>query len=126
MDNTNDVLAAIGLSAALIPSLGSVIKNTIDNFRGPFNLDGKQCVTMCYCLSMFLVFIFLGMTLKEFSVLSIETYFLQSIVTGWLTANWAGMLTNGQTVAKQQQVAQVDSDPVVLNRSGEPIARHDI
>lgn len=103
MDTANEILVAIGVSAALIPSLGSVIKNTIDNFRGPFEMNGKACVITCYCLSMFLVFIFLAITLKDFTVTTLGTYFLQSVITGWLTANWAGMLTAGQTIAKQQQ-----------------------
>jgi hypothetical protein len=108
MDVDGNLLTLLGISAALIPSLGSIVKTTVDVFRGAFELETKHCIIMNYCLSLLLVALFLLLTLESVATLSVTplsvTIFIAQIwVTAWLTGNWAAMQTDVHNRARQNQ-----------------------
>ena len=103
MDSANEVLVLLGISGTLVLALSGIIKNTIDNFRGSYEWDGKICVGVCYALSMLLAFLALSLTVEGNAIPEMLRYIVQSVVTGWLTANQAGMLTDSHNRARQTQ-----------------------
>ncbi len=106
------LLATLGVSAALVPLAGGIVKQTVDRFRGPFALSSQQLVLSCYCLSFFMILILQLAaltalpTLTTNGLLATLVFICNVLITGILTGNYAGALTDGHNKAREDDPAR--------------------
>lgn len=105
----DQILMALGVSGAIVPLAGGIVKNTIDRLRGGFQWDAKQCIIACYALSYVMVLLLQLAAIKTLpsltpdGLLSVVGFICAVLVTGLLTGNYAGSLTDTHSKARKDQ-----------------------
>jgi hypothetical protein len=101
-----------GLVLILIPTIGGIVKTTVDMCKGAFELLNWQLFLLNFGLN------FLLFPLVLFVLVAPEsrdvTFAIQSIVGGWMAANWAAMQTDAHNAARKPKVDD-DADPASLS-----------
>ena len=95
------LLAELGTIAAMVPIVGAIVNQTVNNFRTAFKFGGSHCVIMAYCLSFLLMFIMVPAMVGTPPVgYGILVLIFKTLVGGWLAANYAGSLADAGTRAQ--------------------------
>ena len=96
------LLAELGVIAALVPIVGAIVNQTVNNFRTAYKFSGSHCVLVAYCLSFLLMFIMVPAVVGTPPVgYGILVLVFKTLVGGWLAANYAGALADSHTRAQE-------------------------
>lgn len=107
------LLAELGTIAAMVPIVGAIVNQTVNNFRTAFKFGGSHCVIMAYCLSFLLMFIMVPAMIGTPPVgYGILVLVFKTLVGGWLAANYAGSLADAGSRA-QEAVKKEEEHEVV-------------
>lgn len=116
-----NALAEFGIQAGLVLIVVSIVKPTVDQLKGAFELEGRQTFIMAYALSMILT-VLLGLVsdpmIVGVSAWASAVVVLKGLIGGWFAATYAGQMTDAQQKvevkrAKKNAVPESDDPPIV-------------
>jgi hypothetical protein len=94
------------LILVLIPTVGGIVKTTVDMCKGAFKLEGYQLFCLNFALN-FLLFPIILLVLTspdQYNAVLVA----KAIVGGWMSANWSAMQTDAHNAARRPDAHPAD------------------